>query len=437
MFLEPRLTSRSVVESSAGIDQDVTSGGVRKRGLYGTATSRKRLSIGTVIATAILSLALSGPRPQSQNQPDWRTLAISYDAGEYESVSAALNAALASPLAVVRFARDADKSTTGLRDDVAASFFLEAAMASYAHDPNGALGLIEKGRSRIKGARRDVELAWHEAAAAWLQGPYPSGASAAGLRTSLGMPGGLKLDVVLSRGDDYLKHRDDWVMTDGTSKDIFAPMFLEHALRRFPDSWNLQFARAVFDAKSVFDYLKTYALVLQAPLPNDTRFRFAHSDARNLADSFASVAARAPEQDRPRANLYLGFLRYYDIHPKEGFHLRPEEALPLWREAAKSKDPDVVYVALILQASVLWRHQGQVATAVDELQEARRLFPDAQTAPRLLASLLYLSGNVDAAGAIISQVLDTTPGDDPWVRFLRGDFNRWRSRLAALRGMLK
>ena len=360
-----------------------------------------------------------------------------YEAGQHEVVAATFTDALATPAAVARLARDADKATAGLAPAVAASFLLEAATAAYPRDPNGALGLIEKGRVRIKGARRDIELAWQHAAMAWLQGPYPSGANATGLRSSVGMPGGLKLDVVLSRGDDYLKHRDDWVITDGLSKDLLAPMFLEHALRRFPDDWNLQFARAVFDAKSVFDYLKTYALVLQAPLPNDTRFRFAHSDTRKLAESFALVVTRVPEQDRPRANLYLGFLRCYDLTVKDGFRFRPEEALPLWREAARSTDPDVAYVALLLQASVLWRQQGELTTAIEALQKAQALFPDAQTAPRLLASLLYLSGNADAAGAVITRTLAMTPGDDPWMDFLRGDFNRWPSRLAALRELLK
>jgi len=54
----------------------------------------------------------------------------------------------------------------------------------------------------------------------------------------------------------------------------------------------------------------------------------------------------------------------------------------------------------------------------------------------LLASLLYVTGNADAAGTVVVQLLDAKPGDDPWLRFLRGDFDRWPSRLQALRALL-
>jgi hypothetical protein len=83
---------------------------------------------------------------------------------------------------------------------------------------------------------------------------------------------------------------------------------------------------------------------------------------------------------------------------------------------------------------------GNYAAAVDALEHAAALAPNARAAATHLAAELLLSDRAsdrDRAYPLLQAAYSDTAPDDPWRLYLRGDARLWATHMARLRQALK
>ena len=101
------------------------------------------------------------------------------------------------------------------------------------------------------------------------------------------------------------------------------------------------------------------------------------------------------------------------------------------RVAERSTESDLRYLANHFLGRMA-EQQQQPAAAIERYRRALTDVPHAQSASLLLAQLLFLEGNRREAAALTEKML-TQPPQDPWRRYLAGDYRRWAALRAALR----
>jgi hypothetical protein len=184
------------------------------------------------------------------------------------------------------------------------------------------------------------------------------------------------------------------------------------------------------EVMNFFNYLNTRNVVLQVPALHGRPMRYTGPNPLELSKGLKGLGSVGSTDQRARAMIYLGFFKY--------FGQATDEAVDQYNKAiATSSNPRVQYTALLLKARALWGVKGRLPEAAASLHEAVRLCPEAQTALRFLASLLFLAGDTEQAGTIIDHMLSTPAGDDPWWDLVRGDYREWPERLAKVRADLR
>jgi tetratricopeptide (TPR) repeat protein len=102
-----------------------------------------------------------------------------------------------------------------------------------------------------------------------------------------------------------------------------------------------------------------------------------------------------------------------------------------------TKDPFVAYLGHLFTGWTLAK-DGQVDAAVSAYRAALGVVPHARSASTLLTAVSILSGRLGEAEAVATELM-TKPavGDDPWLKYLAGDYREYPALIARLREGLK
>jgi tetratricopeptide (TPR) repeat protein len=302
------------------------------------------------------------------------------------------------------FASDLAAEVDRWPPQLAAAFVLEAAAACQRADhqevplrkpPRDRLLLLGAAMASEAHVSRSFELVWLSAAAALAQGT----------------------------GGEY------------PAKDLSVPLFgdppiipiFDRAQRRFPESRELELSRALIRARGIHAFFAEGWFTPEGFAMLSRTMGHIRDELGAARVSFERLLGNPAIADE--VNLQLGFIAMLER--------RFEEALRrLSTVETSSADADRRYIARLLQARVLIDADRRSQT-VEVLRRALQEQPAADSAARLLASLLYLGGDRETARQLVQVSIDTIPARDPWAYFPFGEFRFWPARLQELRDLLR
>jgi hypothetical protein len=215
---------------------------------------------------------------------------------------------------------------------------------------------------------------------------------------------------------------------------------LGHALERFPDDPHLKLARAFVAEAYALQPKVTTGMVTtdQTPVALD-RIAARLPDAAKPPDPAMTLTL-----ERIAAGYRLlvsdpvvgleAHLRLGDVELRLG---RIDGAVGEFRIAERATDPFVSYVAKLFLG---WTaaHAGDTDAAINEYRSALEITPRARSATTLLSALYLMNGRAADAESVTHDFLSaSSPADDPWRMYPRGDFRSYLSLLDQLHAAIK
>lgn len=201
-----------------------------------------------------------------------------------------------------------------------------------------------------------------------------------------------------------------------------------HAMERFPSDERLRLSEVVsLESAILLLRPKEYSSPGELRAPPSARPGFVNIDpdtvVRRLAEFDTLPAIRAEAQMRRGWRLLSSS--------------RPAAALPVF-EAARTgaSDPYVQYLTELFSGWALDALKRK-EEAEERYKRALSIVPGAQSASLSLSTLLFMTGNVDAAYAIMATSFVHQDTEDPWRAYHVGDYRFWPDLQAQMRGAVR